>query len=103
MEDRQPATESKPVSTHTTVNTTEASKGGVMVFILGGLVVAVLGIGYFVFSSGTFDGAGTPASGGDVSVTVETGTEGSGEAAPADAPTAPEAAETVPAETAPAD
>lgn len=98
MDDRRPATDPRPVSTHTTINTTEQPRSSATLFILGGLVVAVLGIGYFLFSNGSFDQAGTPASGGDVSVTVDTGGDGEA-AAPEVAPVAP--AESAPAEAAP--
>lgn len=53
-----------------------------MVFILGGLVVAVAGIGFFLYSNGSLDGAGTPASGGDVSISIDNGSAGSDEVTP---------------------
>jgi len=103
VDDRRPATDKQPVSTHTTINTTEERRGGATVFILGGLVVAVLGIGFFLYNNGSFDRAGAPASGGNVSVNVDTGGEAAApEAAPeAQAEPAPEV--TAPAEPAPAD
>lgn len=97
MEDQRSTAEKQPASTHTTINTTEGRRGGATLFIMGGLVVAVLGIGYFLFSNGTFGQASAPVSGGDVSISVET--DGNSETAAPDV--APEAA-AEPAPTVPA-
>jgi len=104
LEDQHLTAEKQPVSTHTTINTTEVRRGGATVFILGGLVVAVLGIGYFLFSGGSFEGIGTPAGGGDVSISIETSADSGGESAvPDDAPeNASDPAPADPSSTAPA-
>jgi len=105
LDDNRPAAERQPVNTHTTVNTTEPKRGGATPFILGGLVVAVLGIGYFLFSTGSFDQAGTSESGGGVSINVETGGDGAGAIEAPDAapePAAEPAAEAEPAAAEPA-
>ncbi len=105
MENHQPETEKQPVTTHTTINTTESRSGGAPIFILGGVVVAVLAIGYFLFSSGNLGGAGAQSGGEGVSISVETGGGDSSEATTTvpDASSAPEAAPEAAAEPAPAE
>jgi hypothetical protein len=104
LENERPAAEPRSTSTHTTINTTGSSRGSASMFILGGVVVAIIVIGYLLFSNGSFGqsaGAGAPAGGGDVSISVETGTGDSG-ATPAPA-VDPEPAPETAAEPAPAD
>lgn len=87
-----------PATTHTTINHTEAKPtggNGVMWFLLGGVVVVVAIIAYFLLGNDAMPELGSSEpTGGKVSVNVEsTGTPAT-EADPAEA---------APAETAPAD
>ena len=90
-------TEQTPAGTHTTINqaSPQPSGGnGTMWFLLGGVVVVVAIIAYFVLGNGTVSSVTTaePA-GGNVSVNVDTSDAPAADVAPA---------ETAPAETAPA-
>ena len=67
--------EKTPASTHTTVNRTETKSSGVgamLAFAVGGVVVAVVILAYFVFGDGLTTTGASESSGGDVSVDVET-------------------------------
>lgn len=101
MDEKTP--QQTPTSTHTTINHTDAKPAGgngVMWFMLGGIVIAVAVVAYFVLGNGvlTTSGSSAPA-GGNVSVNVESTATPPAEEAPA-----PEAApaEPAPTETAPA-
>lgn len=94
-------TEKTPTNTHTTINHTDpkpASGNGMMWFLMGGVIVVVAIVGYFVLGDGGVT-TSTPSqpSGGNVSVNVETNDAPATEAAPAD----PAPAEPAPAELAP--
>ena len=88
--------EKTPTATHTTINRAEppsSGSGSMLWFIVGGLVVAIVDVGYFLMGdTPAADSAAAPA-GGDVSVNVDTAPAADpapAEAAPADP--APEAA-----------
>lgn len=98
-----------PTSTHTTINHSApkpAAGNGVMWFMLGGIVIAVAVVAYFVMGNGvmTTSGSSAPA-GGNVSVNVETTAAPAPEDAPAteSAPAGTSPTETAPAEAAPAE
>ncbi len=91
-------TKQTPDGTHTTVNRTVSQPSGgngTMWFLMGGVIVLVAIIAYFVMGDGTLPttSASEPA-GGNVSINVDTN-----DAVAPPAETAP--AETAPAETAP--
>ena len=89
--------EKTPAATHTTINRTTAptSGSGMLWFIVGGLVVAIVVVGYFVMGQGLpSSGAAAPAA-GDVSVTIDSAPAAD---APAASDAAPEAAPVAPAE-----
>jgi hypothetical protein len=87
-----------PTSTHTTINQTEAKPtggNGVMWFLLGGVVVVVAIIAYFLLGNGAMPTLGSSEpTGGNVSINVESTGTPANEADPAEA---------APAETAPED
>ncbi len=92
MDERR--TEQTPLGTHTTINQTEpkSTGNGVMWFLMGGVVVVIAIIGYFMLGDGNITGMGASQSdGGNVSINVDTN----------DAPAETAPAETSPAETAP--
>lgn len=67
--------EKTPTSTHTTINrtVTPSSGGGSMLwFLIGGLVVAVVVVGYFVMGEGMSKTTSSAPSDGNLSVNVET-------------------------------
>ncbi|MBQ2262797.1 MAG: hypothetical protein II336_15675 [Loktanella sp.] len=68
-------TDKNPTSTHTTINHTEAKPtgaGSMIWFLVGGLVVAIVVVGYFVMGDGMPSSASPTPAGGDVSVNIET-------------------------------
>ncbi|MFN3661896.1 hypothetical protein [Yoonia sp.] len=92
--------EKTPTSTHTTINRTEAApsgSGSMIWFIVGGLLVAVIVVAYFVMGDGMPTTNASAPTGGDVSVNVETAPAPAAEATPEAAPaeTAPEPAPVV--------
>lgn len=81
--------EKTPTSTHTTINRTETSKSGggsMLWFLVGGLVVAVLVVGYFVLGNGMPTINSSAPAGGNVSVNVETAPAPAAETAPEPTP-----------------
>lgn len=83
--------EKTPRSTHTTINRTESpsSGGGSMLwFLIGGLVVAVVVVGYFVMGNSMPTASTAAPSGGNVSVNVETAPAPEAEATPEPTPEA---------------
>lgn len=94
--------ERTPTGTHTTINQTtprRSGSNGTMWFLMGGVVVLIAVVAYFVMGEGTLtSSSGSQPTGGNVSINVDTNNPPASETAPAE--TAP--AETAPAETAPA-
>jgi hypothetical protein len=68
--------EKTPTSTHTTINRTQtkpSSGGGVMWFLMGGIVVVVAIVAYLVMGEGGLKTSGaTEPAGGNVSINVDT-------------------------------
>lgn len=90
--------EKTPTSTNTTINRVEdPSRGGASMlwFLVGGLVVAVAAVGYFVLGDGILKTNSSAPSGGNVSVNVESAP------APAAEATSEPAPQAAPAEAAP--
>lgn len=80
--------EKTPISTHTTVNRTEtksSGEGAMLAFAVGGVVVAVAILAYFVFGDGLTTTGAPGSSGGDVSVDVQTNEAPASESEPAPA------------------
>jgi hypothetical protein len=92
-------TEKTPTGTHTTINRTEAKPSGgngTMWFLMGGLVVVVAIIGYFVMGDGGLPTSdASQSAGGNVSINVETN-DAPATPAPTEAAPAPVPTETVP-------
>ncbi|MGX0974786.1 hypothetical protein ACSSVY_000482 [Roseovarius sp. MBR-51] len=99
-------TEKTPETTHTTITrTTERSSasGATLWFLLGGIVVVIAVIGFFVFGDGVPSTQSAAPTDGDVSVTVETDNTPNPAPEPADAePTGSDPATAAPADSAPA-
>ncbi|MBQ0749200.1 MAG: hypothetical protein KBT70_03280 [Roseovarius sp.] len=88
-------TEKTPTTTYTTVNRTvekQSGSGATLWFLLGGIVVVVAVIAYFMFGEGVPTPQSSAPTSGNVSVTVETDKDPDSAAAPTEA---------APAETAP--
>ncbi|WP_104017145.1 hypothetical protein [Roseovarius nitratireducens] len=67
--------EKTPETTHTTINRTEAKpsgNGGMLWFLLGGVIVVVAIIAYFVLGDGMMISRSSEPTDGNVSVNVET-------------------------------
>jgi len=98
-----------PANTHTTIHKTEPARSGSTVwFILGGVIVVLAFVIYFMFGDGGPTSTPTASDGGNVSVNVDTNDAAPVESAPAPsadpAPTtetAPVPAPDAPVETAP--
>lgn len=92
-----------PQSTHTTINRTEtpsSGSGATLWFLLGGVVIAIAVIAYFVLGDGMQTSTSPAPTGGDVSINVDTAP--AADPAPTAAPTPAPATEATPTETAPA-
>lgn len=77
--------EKTPTSTHTTINRTDTAPSGgnsMLWFIVGGLVVAALVVGYFIMGDGAPSTETSAPAGGDVSVNIESAPAPAEEAAP---------------------
>ncbi|WP_297777667.1 hypothetical protein [uncultured Roseovarius sp.] len=99
-------TEKTPESTHTTITrTTERSSGSgaTLWFLLGGIVVVIAVVVFFVFGDGVPSTQSATPTDGDVSVTVETDNSPDNAPEPAEAePTGSDPATAAPADAAPA-
>lgn len=67
--------EKTPESTHTTINRTEekpSGSGAMLWFLLGGVIVVIAVIAYFVFNDGMMISRSSEPTDGNVSINVET-------------------------------
>lgn len=100
-------TEKTPETTHTTITHTPArssGSGATLWFLLGGIVVVIAVIVFFVFGDGVPSTQSSEPTGGDVSVTVETDNTPDSASEPAEAePTGSDPGTAAPADAAPAD
>jgi|SRR5680860_1516669 len=96
--------EKTPTTTHTTINQTEprATGGGpTLWFLLGGVVVVLAIVAYFVLGNGRMTSGSSEPTGGNVSVDVETNEAPAAESEPAPATKPAPSTEEAPAEAAP--
>ncbi len=78
--------EKTPTSTHTTINQTEpksAGGGAMLWFLMGGVVVVLAIVAYFVLGDGTMMSGSSEPTGGNVSVNVETNESPAAQSEPA--------------------
>ncbi len=96
--------EKTPTNTYTTINRTEpkpAEGNSMLWFLMGGVVVVLAIVAYFVLGDGTMTSGSSKPTGGNVSVNVETNEAPAAEAKPAPATESAPSTEVAPAEAAP--
>ncbi len=96
--------EKTPTTTHTTINRTETKPtggGATLWFLLGGVVVVLAIVAYFVLGDATMTSGSSEPTGGNVSVNVETNEAPAAESEPAPATEPAPSTEEAPAEAAP--